>query len=170
MVGSTPLLEVWQNCYKQNEYSLNRILSSKQFQYGCLSQICIPSKQISCKFLWSGQTPRIGYQSLTLPKPKGGISLLYFQKYYWACHLYKIVDWNVHDRSKDWISLEQTFVSGHINSVPWVQACSIPMGLKTHPLIGATLWNFDLAPCVKAFHSLASSIAANKRFVFAGKI
>lgn len=66
------------------------------------------------------------------------------QKYNWACHLTRLVDWHMHRLSKDWITVEDSFTNLPISNSPWINHKSVPKDYTSHPLIGATLSLFKL--------------------------
>lgn len=90
-------------------------------------------------FIWRSKPPRIKFTRLNLPKNKGGIALPDLQKYHQAALLTRIVDWNIHQTVKDWVSLEQSLFSHQINYLPWIRPAHHSKNIKTHPLIGPTL-------------------------------
>lgn len=90
-------------------------------------------------FIWNHKRPRIQFTQLTKPKNKGGIGLPNPQHYYWACHLQRVVEWHTHSGLKDWISLENSFMTHHISITPWLKHTHIPLSLLSHPTIGPTL-------------------------------
>lgn len=94
-------------------------------------------------FIWQNKPPRAKYSRLTLPKSKGGIGLPDLQRYHWAVHLARIVDWNVHHRIKDWINLEQAVFSQHLRTLPWLLPQHISLAAKSHPFINPTLHFFS---------------------------
>lgn len=102
-------------------------------------------KRICRAFIWSSKTPRLSWERLTLPKSQGGLNLPDIQKYHWACHLTRIVDWHLHGSNKDWIQLENAFSQIPVAHIPWLNPSSIPKDLKTHPLINATTLQFKNA-------------------------
>lgn len=65
-------------------------------------------RQACSSFFWRNKPPRIKFDHLTLPKDKGGIALPDLRWYYWAIHLTRIVDWNIHQAVKDWVTLEHS--------------------------------------------------------------
>lgn len=91
---------------------------------------------------------------LSTPKLKGGIGLLDIHKYYWFCHLARVVDWHVHIHTKDWVRLGESFSQIPIRHLPSIGPSLIPKESTNHPLIGPTLQNFSAA-CRKL--NLASS-------------
>lgn len=83
-------------------------------------------RSLSSNFIWGGHKARIKYTHLTLPKYLGGIGLPDLQNYYKAVHLTRILDWNLHTSSKDWVGLEDSFSKLHLASVPWILDRHIP--------------------------------------------
>lgn len=114
-----------------------------------------PYKQVCTNFLWLFKHPRLGWDRLSTPKLKGGIGLLDIHKYYWSCHLARVVDWHVHSCTKDWVRLEESFSQISIRHLPWIWPSLIPKQSTKHPLSGPTLQNFRAA-CRK--RNLASSL------------
>lgn len=102
-------------------------------------------KRICRNFIWATKAPRLSWVRLTLPKQLGGLGLPDIQKYHWACHLTRVVDWHIHRPSKDWITLEDSLTSIPIANSPWITPRLIPRDFSSHPLIGATLSIFKLA-------------------------
>lgn len=96
-------------------------------------------------FIWASKTPRLSWDRLVLPKLLGGLGLPDIQKYHWACHLTRIVDWHLHRSNKAWITLEDSFTKTPLSHLPWINHNSIPRDLVTHPFIGATLSHLKLA-------------------------
>lgn len=82
---------------------------------------------------------------LVLPKACGGIGLPDLQHYYQAVHLAQIVDWKVHIQCKDWVTLENLISNSDLHYAPWLSREHVPPNILTHPLIGATLHEFDRA-------------------------
>lgn len=58
------------------------------------------------EFIWAGKKSCISMQTLTKPKTEGGINLPNFKHYYYATHLVRILDWNCHEKAKDWVGIE----------------------------------------------------------------
>lgn len=104
-----------------------------------LSPFFRPYTSLCTTFLWQYIQPRISYDQLTLPKQKGRIGLPDIHNYYRACHLSRIVNWNIHSRGKDWVTLEDLFSTLSIESIPWLLPWHLPPSLKGHPLIGPSL-------------------------------
>lgn len=96
-------------------------------------------------FLWKDSPPRIKYSRLTLPKSRDGIGFPDLHKYYTACHLTRIADWNIHANKKAWVSLEKDLLSGPLHLLPWLPPKSWPQSLSTHPLIHPSLLAFSKA-------------------------
>ena len=63
-------------------------------------------KKTCLKFIWISKQPRISWERLIIPKHLGGIGLPDIRKYYWACHLTRIIDWHLHIKTKAWVKLE----------------------------------------------------------------
>lgn len=87
---------------------------------------------------------------MTLPKSKVGVGLPDIRKNHLACHLARIVDWNIHLHTKDWVSLVQSFTEAHLGSLPWIAPHAGPEVIKKHLLLAATLETF-VSSC-KALH------------------
>ena len=90
-------------------------------------------------FVWRGNKPRINYTRLTLPKNTGGIALPDLRKYHQAALMARIVDWNIHQQVKDWVSLEQIQFPQAIKSLYWIHPKHQPKIIRAHPLVGPTL-------------------------------
>lgn len=90
-------------------------------------------------FIWGKSKPRIKFDILTLPKKQGGIGLPDIQKFYQACHLTRVIDWNIHSEFKDWINIERTFTPIPLHILPWLNKTHIPPDCKFHPLIDNTI-------------------------------
>lgn len=95
-------------------------------------------KSLCTKFLWGNRRPRISYQYLSIPKQKGGIGLPDLRNYYHACHLSRVLDWNIHDRYKDWVTLEASCTSSPLHLLPWNFPKHTQTELRSHSLIGPT--------------------------------
>lgn len=108
-------------------------------------------KLLSRTFVWASKTPRIGWDRLVLPKRLGGLGLPDLQKYHWACHLTRLVDWHIHRPSKDWIALEASFAHLPLANTPWMTHTNVPKEFTTHPLIRTTLSLFKRACKILAF-------------------
>lgn len=93
--------------------------------------------------LWGNSRPRISYAQLSLAKQKEGIGLPELRNYYSACHLSRIIDWNVHNKRKDWGELEASFMSLSLSSLPWLFLHHIPTEISLHVLIRTTLCCFS---------------------------
>lgn len=65
------------------------------------------------------------------------------QKYYWSCHLARILDWHLHSKTKAWIGAEETFSPLPIHHLPWIDIRRLPQEHKSHPLSGPTLQVFQ---------------------------
>lgn len=101
---------------------------------------------MSATFLWRAKSVYISPRHLTLPKTKGGIGLPDLHKYYWACHLTLIVDWNTHSHKKAWIPIAQSSTPTRIGLLPWIHPTKQSLVFKQHPLLWGTLEAF-LAAC-----------------------
>lgn len=66
-------------------------------------------KRLCRNFIWASKSPRLSWDRMTLPKLTGGLGLPDIQRYHWACHLTRIIDWHVHKSTKDWITIEDSF-------------------------------------------------------------
>lgn len=62
----------------------------------------------------------------------------------------RIVDWRIHARCKDWVNLEWLISVIKLHSIPWFSKKPTSPNLHTHPLIGASLHEFDRACKVRA--------------------
>lgn len=102
-------------------------------------------KKICRLFIWSSKPPRLNRNRLTIPKLQGGLHIPDIQKYYWVCHLSRIVDWHVHSNNKDWVHIENVFSPIPLQHLPWINPNKIPKVIKLHPLINTTLLNFKAA-------------------------
>lgn len=102
-------------------------------------------KHMCRTFIWASKSLRLVWDRLILPKLLGGLGLPDIQKYHWACHLTRIVDWHVHSHTKDWIKLENATTDVPLAYLPWITHKTIPTDGSTHPLIGATLSCFARA-------------------------
>lgn len=78
-------------------------------------------------FFWGKLCPRISYSRLTIPKLKGGIGLPDIRKYQQACHLTRIIDWNIHHKTKAWVHLEHSLSPIPLSQIPWVSPNRIPL-------------------------------------------
>lgn len=99
-------------------------------------------KTLCTKFLWHNKHPRIKYEHLVTPKSKGDIGLPDLHKYYRACLLTRIVDWNVHTSTKQWVDLEEYLTDIPLATAPWLSPKHIPSKATNHILIGPTLRSF----------------------------
>ena len=101
-------------------------------------------KRMCTKFIWNLKQPRIKWDKLIIPKLLGGTGLPDVQKYYWACHLTRILDWHLHAHTKAWVELEEVSSSPALPLIhlPWITARKIPPVTCSHPFIGATLQIF----------------------------
>lgn len=70
------------------------------------------------QFLWGHKRPRIKFLLLTRPKEQGGMGLTHFYNYYLASHLTRVIDWNGHGNSKDWVTLEDSLSSTPLKFSP----------------------------------------------------
>lgn len=48
----------------------------------------------------SNKPARVSLSCLTIPKYKGGIGIPDMQRFYWACHMTRIVDWQTQTQYK----------------------------------------------------------------------
>lgn len=90
-------------------------------------------KTICTKFLWH-KCPHIKYEHLMLPRTKGGIGLPDIQNYHKACLLTRIVDWNIHATTKQWVTLEESISSLPLATTPWLLPKHIPSTISNHLL------------------------------------
>lgn len=97
---------------------------------------------------------------------RGGKGLTDLEKYHWACHLIKLVDWNIHVHRKAWVTLENAFNTIPLHLTPWLTLPHVPSDYGDNPLIGATLSCFhktyakfsvssSLGPLTPINHNLA---------------
>ena len=83
----------------------------------------IPPKQFNewnrmiSTFIWAKQRPRIRFQTLQLPKDKGGRALLCLEDYYRAAQLCFLVGWCDPKCDAKWKELEQIFICEPLPSV-----------------------------------------------------
>lgn len=96
-------------------------------------------RQACSSFIWRNKPPRIKFNRLTLPKNKSGIALPDLRRYYWATHLTRVVDWNIHHVVKDWVTLEHSITPHCLRSLPWIHPRCVSSQTKLHPLTGPTL-------------------------------
>lgn len=96
-------------------------------------------KKACTSFIWRGSPPRIKYSRLTFSKTKGGIALPDLYQYYLACHLTRVVDWCTTRSGKPWVTLENSFVPGHLHYLPWISSKHWTQPIKKHPLIYPSL-------------------------------
>lgn len=92
-------------------------------------------KKMCTAFLWKNKPPCIKYMQMTHPKPKGGIGLPDLYKYHLACHLTRIVDWQIHFLEKAWVIIERCFMHTSTLTLPWLLTRWWPQSLKEHPFI-----------------------------------
>lgn len=95
--------------------------------------------KINRNFIWNQKHPRTRYSQLIKPKAKGVIGLPNIHHYYWACHLQRIVDWHTHQKTKDWVTLENSFSPHSITGTPWIKHNLLPETIMKHTTIGPTL-------------------------------
>lgn len=69
-------------------------------------------------FIWTSKQPRVKWDKLVIPKLLGGIGLPDIRKYYWSCHLTRIIDWHLHSKTKAWIDLEETASNLPLHHLP----------------------------------------------------
>lgn len=99
-------------------------------------------RSICSTFIWGKAKPRISFDRLTIPKLRGGIGLPDISKYYWACQLTRIIDWNVHSSTKDWVNIEHSFSLIPLRQLPWTIHTHVPQNCKQHPLIATILYKY----------------------------
>lgn len=102
-------------------------------------------KWICRNLVRSSKAPRPSWERLTLPKLRGGLNLPDIQKHHWACLLTRIVDWHIHEQSKDWVQLEKSFAQTPVHHFPWINRIYVPKDFTLHSLIHATLVQFRTA-------------------------
>lgn len=102
-------------------------------------------KRLCRNFIWSSKQPRLNWHRLTYPKLQVGLHIPDIQKYYWVCHLSRIVDWHANSSNKDWVHIENAFTPIPIKLLPWINKKKIPKGVTSNPLINSTLTNFKAA-------------------------
>lgn len=83
-------------------------------------------KRLCLNFLWAAKQARIRWGKWVTPKWKGGIGLPDIQKYYWSCHLARIIDWHLHSKTKAWINVEEAFSSLAIRQLPCINPLKSP--------------------------------------------
>lgn len=90
------------------------------------------------------------------------------EKYCWASHLPRIVDWNIHVPKNIWIVIEQCFSSYPIGQLPWtISALHIPT-IASHPLVSAylkVLWQVSKCSGSTDIHSPLTPIRQNPEFI-----
>lgn len=59
-----------------------------------------------------------------------------------ASHLARIVDWNIHPKTKAWVQLEHSFSPIPLSQTPWIIPKNTPPTCQNHPLIIPTLASF----------------------------
>lgn len=112
-------------------------------------------KQICLEFIWNGKHARIKWDKLIVPKLMGGIGLPDIEKYYWACHLTRIVARHLHGRIKDCVVLEEYSYTQSVplKYLPWIEPRKIPKAINSHPITGTSLKIFRFL-CKK--HNISS--------------
>lgn len=115
-------------------------------------------KRMCRAFLWGSKAVRISWAKLVLPKSDGGIGLLDLQRYYWAVHLERVVNWQIHAQYKGWVHLEHLITGTELKSIPWLARKHLPSAVQSHPFVGATLLAFDKACGVHSISAKECSI------------
>lgn len=115
-------LMVWESSHYQNECSPKDPLPPSKPYQSRSHQPSSEYKQIYTNFIWHDKRPRISWERLKIPRLKGGVGLLDICKYYWSCHLARVIDWHVHTRTKAWFKLEESFFQDPVSSPPVDQA------------------------------------------------
>lgn len=87
----------------------------------------------------------IKYTRLTHLKLRGGIGLPDLHKYFLARHLARLVDWNIHESGKVWVTLEKSFTQLSLGSLPWLPPQQWPPEIVIHPPIRPSLGAFGRA-------------------------
>lgn len=105
-------------------------------------------------FLWKGSPPRIKFTRLTRLKLRGGIGLPDLHKYFLASRLSRLVDWNVHESGKVWVTLEKSFSQIPLRSLPWILPKHWPQRIVGHPLILASLGAFRRSIKISSISSI----------------
>lgn len=82
---------------------------------------------------------------MTRPKSVGGMGLPDFRQYYQAIQIARVLDWNCHADTKDWIFIERSFSTSTLGHTPWIPLPFCPKPLLRHPLTGPTLRTFQQA-------------------------
>uniref|UniRef100_A0A096M9G4 Reverse transcriptase domain-containing protein n=1 Tax=Poecilia formosa TaxID=48698 RepID=A0A096M9G4_POEFO len=73
--------------------------------------------KILSRFIWGGKKPRVKYETLRLPKDKGGLGLPRLREYFWAAQLRHVVCWCSPDYSARWKDMEKEFGGCPIQSI-----------------------------------------------------
>lgn len=94
-------------------------------------------------FLWRHKKPRVKFTLLARPKERGGMGLPHFHNYYLASHLTRVIDWHCHDKSKDWVQLEEALTSSTLRFSPWIPWGRQHQSIRRHPLTGTTMEAFQ---------------------------
>lgn len=96
-------------------------------------------------FIWGGYKPRLRLDHLSLPKPLGGVGLSDLNRYYWACHLTRIVDWNVHSDTKVWVGQESASILGKKKHTPWLLKMATLVVHPANPMLDSIVQAFKVA-------------------------
>uniref|UniRef100_A0A3Q3ASL9 Reverse transcriptase domain-containing protein n=1 Tax=Kryptolebias marmoratus TaxID=37003 RepID=A0A3Q3ASL9_KRYMA len=80
------------------------------------TQFAIWDKLIS-RFIWGGKKPRVKYETLQLPKDKGGMGLPKLREYFCAAQLRHVICWCTPDYIAKWKDMEKEFGGYPIQSV-----------------------------------------------------
>ncbi len=73
--------------------------------------------KIKSRFIWGGKKPRVKYETLQLPKDKGGMGLPKLKEYFYAAQLRHIVCWCTPDYTAKWKDMEKEFGEHPIQSI-----------------------------------------------------
>uniref|UniRef100_A0A803JQG4 Reverse transcriptase domain-containing protein n=1 Tax=Xenopus tropicalis TaxID=8364 RepID=A0A803JQG4_XENTR len=100
-------------------------------------------KRTISNFIWGDKTPRLKYETLILPKSKGGLSVPDTYRYYASIHLVRTLHWYLQSKEKIWVETEQALYKIPLSNLLWAQTTNIPKETLSHPAIAATLeiWN-----------------------------
>ena len=73
--------------------------------------------RIISRFIWGGKKPRVRYETLQLPKDKGGMGLPKLKEYFYAAQFRHIICWCMPDYTAKWKDMEIDFVKYPIQSL-----------------------------------------------------
>ncbi|KAM9311698.1 GLIPR1-like protein 2 [Gastrophryne carolinensis] len=92
-------------------------------------------------FVWNKKRARLGKRTLCRPRNQGGMSLPDFRLYWAATHLQRTCEWATCQDTKRWVQLERAAARTPPDVFMWGGG-AIPVELKSHPTIAATLGVF----------------------------